>query len=476
VYIYVSLSTYVALKIATAKSSVTDNELKVLEHLSHQVFQHPGRNHVMGLLDFFEHQGPNGIHRCLVFDVMGPNSSTMFDSLPPRLKPPPSGATASDEHERGRYPFWMAKSILRQILLGIEFLHRSGIVHGDLQPGNILFSVKDFSTLSENELAQTDPQRKLFTKSVNDEGEVEFNHPVTQSADAQDEYYTGRYIDGKLDPSAPCYLLPKNPIFNYVNLDPPLLIKISDLGGAFFLTEPPIKLATPLGLRSPELILGDPITQAQDIWSFGCLMFEFITGRMLFSVIPPWPAEWADAMFTKDDDEGKNDPEEHSEHLAVTDRKDLGIDKKKSERASLRDGNAESQDEGTYTEDDGLITGTDDDTDDDHILQMAEVLGPVPLSFLARYARSHIYFSESGDVTKHYVGRRREGDEVKDIPILPPIETFLDQEKGADLSSRDASMIKELLRAILQFDPVKRPSAEELLAHLWFTESNTTAD
>lgn len=469
-YICVSLSTYVALKIATAKSSITDNEAKVLEYLSHQVFQHPGRNHVMGLLDSFEHQGPNGIHRCLVFDVMGPNSSTMFDSLPPRLKPPTSGAKASEEPERGRYPFWMAKSILRQILLGIEFLHKSGVAHGDLQPGNILFSVKDLSTLSENELAQTDPQGTLFTKTVNDDGEVEFNHQVTQPADAQDDYYTGRYIDGKLDPSAPCYLLTKTPIFNYVNLDPPLLIKISDLGGAFFITEPPMKPATPLGLRSPELILGDPITQAQDIWSFGCLMFEFITGRMLFSIMPPMPAGWADAMFPKDDDEGKNDPMEHPEHLGATDKKDLGIDGETSNRASLGDGNAELQDEGTFTEDDGLIVGTDDDTDDDHVLKMADALGPLPPSFLARYARSHIYFSESGDVTRHYVGRPGEEDRVEDVPILPPIETFLDQEKGADLSSRDASMIKELLRAILQFDAVKRPSAEELLAHPWFVE------
>lgn len=56
------------------------------------------------------------------------------------------------------------------------------------------------------------------------------------------------------------------------------------------------------------------------------------------------------------------------------------------------------------------------------------------------------------------------------------METFLDQEKGSDLSSQDASMIKELLRAILQFDAVKRPSAEELLAHPWFAEPNTRAD
>jgi len=407
---------------------------------------------------------------------MGPNSSTMFNSLPRRLKPPPSEVKGSDKREHGRYPFWMAKSIIRQILLGIDFLHKSGIVHGDLQPGNILFSVKDLSTLSENELAQTDPQGNTFAKTVNDKGEVEFQHSEAQSTDVQEDVYTGRYIHGKLDPSAPRYILGKTPMFNYVDLDPPLLIKISDLGGAFFVFEPPTKPVTPLALRSPELILGEPMTKAQDIWSFGCLMFEFITGRMIFSIIPPMPGGWGDDIFSEDCDKGNDDSKENREHFGVTENKDLEFDEDIRNGTSLQDENAELQGTGTYNEDDDLIAGTDDSTDDDHVLQMADVLGPVPPSFLARYPRSHLYFNENGEVTKHYVGETTVGDDTNDLPILPPIEKLLDQEKGTDLSSEDACMIKEILRAILQFDAVKRPSAEELLAHPWFAEPNTRAD
>lgn len=43
---------------------------------------------------------------------------------------------------------------------------------------------------------------------------------------------------------------------------------------------------TPVALRAPELILRQPFGSAIDIWSFGCLMFEFLTGRTLFALIP----------------------------------------------------------------------------------------------------------------------------------------------------------------------------------------------
>jgi serine/threonine protein kinase len=42
---------------------------------------------------------------------------------------------------------------------------------------------------------------------------------------------------------------------------------------------------TPVALRAPELILSQPFGSGIDIWSFGCLMFEFLTGRTLFAVM-----------------------------------------------------------------------------------------------------------------------------------------------------------------------------------------------
>jgi non-specific serine/threonine protein kinase len=53
---------------------------------------------------------------------------------------------------------------------------------------------------------------------------------------------------------------------------------------AFWVTDPPSKTVTPISLRAPELILHQPFGCSLDIWSFGCLMFEFLTGRKLFTI------------------------------------------------------------------------------------------------------------------------------------------------------------------------------------------------
>jgi serine/threonine protein kinase len=54
---------------------------------------------------------------------------------------------------------------------------------------------------------------------------------------------------------------------------------------AFWSHDPPNSTVTPTALRSPELILGEKIGLGIDIWSFGCLLFELLTGVSLFSVM-----------------------------------------------------------------------------------------------------------------------------------------------------------------------------------------------
>ncbi|KAL2835280.1 kinase-like domain-containing protein [Aspergillus cavernicola] len=187
-------------------------ELAILDALSQSTSKHPGKNHVMTMVDSFEHKNPNGVHRCLAFDVMGPSRAGA-------LKESPKGVT-NPSSERTQFPIWMVKSILYQTLLGIDFLHRSGVAHGDLQQGNLLFSVKDL------------------------------NAPLTQ----------------------------------YIDVDPRFCIKCSDLGGAFFLSDPPPTLVTPVALRSPELLFENKVNKVQDVWIFGCLIFELFTGRHLVLV------------------------------------------------------------------------------------------------------------------------------------------------------------------------------------------------
>ena len=307
-------------------------------------------------------------------------------------------------------------------------------------------------------------------KKVNEKGEVDFQHPTTGEKDADADVYSQRHIDGKPDPSAPRYIVPKEPMFNYVHLQPPLLVKISDLGGAFFISEPPIIPATPLGLRSPELVLGQPIGTAQDIWSFGCLMFEFSTDRALFSLLLPIHGKLNKETSSKDDGRARDASVGNEEHAENTDDDHLVS---YDDTCKDKDQNVEKRNERSYIEKDKLAIGMNDDTDDDHVLQMAYRLGPLLSSFLPKFPRSHTYFDDKGNVTKDLVGQLTEEDGINYVPVKSPIEILLDQTKGADMDSNDTIMVKELLRLILRFDPVERPTAEMLLAHPWFIEPDT---
>lgn len=118
---------YVALKIITSESDTT-RELEILNHLKNS-------KHVTHLLDNFTHTGPNGLHKCLIFEPMGPSVDNLVYEFP--------------QYDRkqntmvARYPMKMAKSILKQVLQGLVQMHENGIAHGDLKMGNMLFSVRD---------------------------------------------------------------------------------------------------------------------------------------------------------------------------------------------------------------------------------------------------------------------------------------------------------------------------------------------
>lgn len=70
--------------------------------------------HIVTLLDEFMHVGPNGIHACLVLELLGPNVSAYIEEQVPD----------------GRMPGVWAKEVSRQALLGLAFMHHLHIGHG----------------------------------------------------------------------------------------------------------------------------------------------------------------------------------------------------------------------------------------------------------------------------------------------------------------------------------------------------------
>ncbi|KAF9518782.1 hypothetical protein BS47DRAFT_197256 [Hydnum rufescens UP504] len=243
-------SRYVAIKVSVARASETNNELGIFEHLARHRDQRGARS-VMELLHSFDHEGPNGRHLCLVFPVMGPSATTMERKF--RTNPMRSG----------RYPLWIAKSMLKQLLLGLSFLHRNGVTHTDIQPGNLLFSLPNIDSLPESDL------------------KTDITQPETISDPVQ-------RVDGEVDLWSPRYTAIPQPLTPLATVESGFTVRISDMGGASLIAPAsgttPI---TPVALRAPELILTKSWDMTIDIWSFGCLFFEFLTGTPLF-VIGTW--------------------------------------------------------------------------------------------------------------------------------------------------------------------------------------------
>ena len=86
---------------------------------------------------------------------MGPSANTMVEELP-QFKPRKRGMKI-------RYPPSMARSILKQSLQALAFLHEHGIAYGDFQPGNILFSLANINSASEDELRQVEDVESIST-------------------------------------------------------------------------------------------------------------------------------------------------------------------------------------------------------------------------------------------------------------------------------------------------------------------------
>lgn len=123
-------SKHVALKVVRSAAHYTEtaiDEIKLLNKIVAAKPHHPGKKHVVSLLDSFEHKGPNGTHVCMVFEVLGENLLGLIKRW----------------NHRG-IPMPLVKQITKQVLLGLDYLHREcGIIHTDLKPENVMIEIGD---------------------------------------------------------------------------------------------------------------------------------------------------------------------------------------------------------------------------------------------------------------------------------------------------------------------------------------------
>ncbi|XP_063141770.1 SRSF protein kinase 2 isoform X12 [Rattus norvegicus] len=119
---------FVAMKVVKSAQHYTEtalDEIKLLKCVRESDPSDPNKDMVVQLIDDFKISGMNGIHVCMVFEVLGHHLlkwiiKSNYQGLPVRC----------------------VKSIIRQVLQGLDYLHsKCKIIHTDIKPENILMCV-----------------------------------------------------------------------------------------------------------------------------------------------------------------------------------------------------------------------------------------------------------------------------------------------------------------------------------------------
>lgn len=132
------------------------------------------------------------------------------------------GPTLADRIKSGPIPVDEAVLIARQIADGLEYAHERGIVHRDLKPANVKVSRDDSVKILDFGLAKAVEGEAVETDMANS----------------------------------------------------PTLTRMATQAGFIIGTA---------AYMSPEQAKGKPVDRRADIWAFGCVLYEMLTGKMAFS-------------------------------------------------------------------------------------------------------------------------------------------------------------------------------------------------
>uniref|UniRef100_A0A3B5AXZ6 non-specific serine/threonine protein kinase n=1 Tax=Stegastes partitus TaxID=144197 RepID=A0A3B5AXZ6_9TELE len=221
------LGRHVAVKVLKSGAGFAQagqDELTLLKCASGPVGRHPSSQRIVQLLDEFKLAGVNGVHMCLVLELLGPDlrSLQLCFGTPGLLQP------------------WV-KQILTQVLQGLDYLHtQCKIIHTDIKPENILLCLEEQS------------------------------HKAAAGGSSSSSILIGKEA--------------KSTERKQVNPDSlkEITVKIADLGSSCWVYKHFCEEIQTRQYRSLEVLLGSEYGPPADIWSVACMAFELVTGDSLF--------------------------------------------------------------------------------------------------------------------------------------------------------------------------------------------------
>lgn len=314
-------------------------------------------------------------------------------------------------------------------MAALTVLHSRGLIHGDLHIGNVLFPLRISKTNLEDQstgFMPQDPENEYLAEKVR------------------------RRDMRELDKNAPRYLIAQESLIPYTVLeDDPLRPKLIDVQG--HAPDTGLQNRTPICLQSPELALEGTATEFQDIWAFGCAIFEVLTGLRLFKI---------DTLHTS--------PEAQIDELMLRFSETLGpltsaLKMKWKHYSQFFDDDcprnermpeSEEGEEGEGGEEGEDDVGYESDVDSNGSLEV----GSIDIAAL------------EADIAGYLETRASDRKVVENgpDPISPLLEDVFDCFKPTDMSSKESDAVKSLLRRIFQYEPEKRPQAADLQNDPWF--------
>ncbi|DBA96225.1 TPA: hypothetical protein ACH3X3_002421 [Trebouxia sp. C0006] len=304
-------------KSAQHYSEAAQDEIKLLSEIRDG--DPDDKAHCCRLYDWFEHTGPHGRHICMIFEVLGDNLLSLIK-----------------QYDYRGIPIPVVQRLAKQILTGLHYLHTDRkIIHTDLKPENVMLteSVKERKMREQQpEITQPPPprlqlaygppltngaapvsssgltknQKKKIKKKQKKAGTAASGDSTSQgptpsgdscttsvlktdtqdNADSATTHAEAAPATGTAEVEKPAdRQVARDQEAVSLSLEERLLAaqcKIVDFGNGCWTSKHFTDDIQTRQYRCPEVLLGAKYDTAADMWSLACMVFELITGDLLF--------------------------------------------------------------------------------------------------------------------------------------------------------------------------------------------------